>query len=189
MSAWGYEEKTQVEQIWSACPPIPEILTLIDIDAKGSGVMLGCAQGAYELVVGAARNATPPTPTPACRSTPARQSRSRWRRQARSSTTPKSSCGGPASTPCRSPAPAARRLTTTTCATGRRLLLDPALLRGGQPPDGRRGLGRLLHHWRHAVGLFRDAQAANAYVMFSPDIQGQIFGQHALGTAGLPPLM
>jgi len=25
--------------------------------------------------------------------------------------------------------------------------------------------------------------------MFSPDIQGQIFGQHALGTAGLPPLM
>jgi 3-hydroxy-9,10-secoandrosta-1,3,5(10)-triene-9,17-dione monooxygenase len=25
--------------------------------------------------------------------------------------------------------------------------------------------------------------------MFSPDIQGAIFGQHALGTAGPPPLM
>ena len=37
--------------------------------------------------------------------------------------------------------------------------------------------------------LFRDAHAANAHVMFSPDVQGTIFGQHALGTAGPPPLM
>jgi 3-hydroxy-9,10-secoandrosta-1,3,5(10)-triene-9,17-dione monooxygenase len=37
--------------------------------------------------------------------------------------------------------------------------------------------------------LFRDAHAANAHAMFSPDIQGAIFGQHALGTAGPPPLM
>ncbi len=37
--------------------------------------------------------------------------------------------------------------------------------------------------------LFRDAHAANAHVMFSPDLQGAIFGQHALGVAGPPPLM
>mgnify|MGYP003694180591 CR=1 FL=1 len=30
--------------------------------------------------------------------------------------------------------------------------------------------------------LFRDAHAANAHAMFSPDIQGAIFGQHALGS-------
>jgi 3-hydroxy-9,10-secoandrosta-1,3,5(10)-triene-9,17-dione monooxygenase len=37
--------------------------------------------------------------------------------------------------------------------------------------------------------LFRDAHAANAHVMFSPDLQGTLFGQHALGVAGPPPLM
>ena len=37
--------------------------------------------------------------------------------------------------------------------------------------------------------LFRDAHAANAHVMFSPDIQGALFGQHALGMAGPPPLI
>ena len=37
--------------------------------------------------------------------------------------------------------------------------------------------------------LFRDAHAANAHVMFSPDLQGTIFGQHALAVAGPPPLL
>jgi 3-hydroxy-9,10-secoandrosta-1,3,5(10)-triene-9,17-dione monooxygenase len=37
--------------------------------------------------------------------------------------------------------------------------------------------------------LFRDAHACNAHVMFSPDLQGSIYGQHALGIAGPPPLM
>jgi len=37
--------------------------------------------------------------------------------------------------------------------------------------------------------LFRDAQACNAHVMFSPEIQGAIFGQHALAAAGPPPLL
>jgi len=37
--------------------------------------------------------------------------------------------------------------------------------------------------------LFRDAHAANAHVMFSPDVQGALFGQHALGVAGPPPLL
>ena len=37
--------------------------------------------------------------------------------------------------------------------------------------------------------LFRDAHAANAHVMFSTDVQGALYGQHALGVAGPPPLL
>ena len=37
--------------------------------------------------------------------------------------------------------------------------------------------------------LFRDAHAANAHIMFSPDVQGALFGQHELGMAGPPPLL
>jgi 3-hydroxy-9,10-secoandrosta-1,3,5(10)-triene-9,17-dione monooxygenase len=37
--------------------------------------------------------------------------------------------------------------------------------------------------------LFRDAHACNAHVMFSPDVQGPLFGSHALGMSGPPPLM
>ena len=37
--------------------------------------------------------------------------------------------------------------------------------------------------------LFRDAHAANAHVMFSPEIQGAIFGQNALGSPGPQPLL
>ena len=37
--------------------------------------------------------------------------------------------------------------------------------------------------------LFRDAHACNAHVMFSPDVQAPLFGQHALGMSGPPPLM
>ena len=35
--------------------------------------------------------------------------------------------------------------------------------------------------------LFRDAHAANAHVMFSPDLQGTLFGQHELGIKAPPP--
>jgi 3-hydroxy-9,10-secoandrosta-1,3,5(10)-triene-9,17-dione monooxygenase len=37
--------------------------------------------------------------------------------------------------------------------------------------------------------LFRDAHACNAHVMFSPDLQGSMYGQHALGMKGPPPLL
>jgi 3-hydroxy-9,10-secoandrosta-1,3,5(10)-triene-9,17-dione monooxygenase len=37
--------------------------------------------------------------------------------------------------------------------------------------------------------LFRDAHAANAHVMFSPELQGTIYGQHVLGVQAPPPLM
>jgi 3-hydroxy-9,10-secoandrosta-1,3,5(10)-triene-9,17-dione monooxygenase len=37
--------------------------------------------------------------------------------------------------------------------------------------------------------LFRDAHACNAHVMFSTDVQAPLFGSHALGISGPPPLM
>jgi 3-hydroxy-9,10-secoandrosta-1,3,5(10)-triene-9,17-dione monooxygenase len=37
--------------------------------------------------------------------------------------------------------------------------------------------------------LFRDAHAANAHQMFSPDIQALVFGQHELGAVTTPPLL
>jgi 3-hydroxy-9,10-secoandrosta-1,3,5(10)-triene-9,17-dione monooxygenase len=37
--------------------------------------------------------------------------------------------------------------------------------------------------------LFRDAHAANAHQMFSPDIQALIFGQQELGAVVTPPLL
>lgn len=37
--------------------------------------------------------------------------------------------------------------------------------------------------------LFRDAHAANAHQMFSTDLQGSIYGQHVLGVQGPPPVM
>jgi 3-hydroxy-9,10-secoandrosta-1,3,5(10)-triene-9,17-dione monooxygenase len=37
--------------------------------------------------------------------------------------------------------------------------------------------------------LFRDAHACNAHVMFSPDVQAPLFGARALGISGPPPLM
>jgi 3-hydroxy-9,10-secoandrosta-1,3,5(10)-triene-9,17-dione monooxygenase len=37
--------------------------------------------------------------------------------------------------------------------------------------------------------LFRDAHAANAHVMFSPDLQGSLYGQHVLGVKAPPPLL
>jgi 3-hydroxy-9,10-secoandrosta-1,3,5(10)-triene-9,17-dione monooxygenase len=37
--------------------------------------------------------------------------------------------------------------------------------------------------------LFRDAHACNAHVMFSTDVQAPLFGAHALGMSGPPPLM
>ena len=73
-----------------------------------------------------------------------------------------------------------------------------SLLTAIYPPEGRT---KAVGIWAGVAGsgglytagamqrLFRDAHAANAHVMFSPDIQGAIFGQHALGTAGPPPLM
>ena len=44
--------------------------------------------------------------------------------------------------------------------------------------------GRPLYEW-----IVAQAHAANAHVMFSTDLQGSLFGQHALGVQGPPPLL
>lgn len=46
-----------------------------------------------------------------------------------------------------------------------------------------------LHLGNPIQRLFRDVHAANAHIMFSPDVQGTIYGQHALGATGPAPLL
>ena len=46
-----------------------------------------------------------------------------------------------------------------------------------------------LYNSSEVQRLFRDAHAAAAHVMFSFDMQGALFGQHALGVAGPPPML
>lgn len=153
-----------------------------------AGVMLGCARGAYDLVVGAARK--------------------------RNATT----TGQPvnASQPIQiKVAEAAARIDNAAVIMRRVCEHAMAVARTGAVPRhedkvryrrdaffsvrmcleavdilmGIAGSGG-LYTSNAMQRLFRDAHAANAHVMFSPDLQGTIFGQHALGlTGGPPPLM
>jgi 3-hydroxy-9,10-secoandrosta-1,3,5(10)-triene-9,17-dione monooxygenase len=152
-----------------------------------SGVMLGCAQGAYELVVGAARkrNATntgvPVNVNPTVQIKVAEASA----RIDNAEVIMKRACGH-AMTVARSDREPQhddkvryRRdafFATRACLEAVDILMTVA------------GSGGL--YTKGAMQrLFRDAHAANAHVMFSPEIQGAIFGQHALGAPGPAPLL
>jgi len=152
-----------------------------------SGVMLGCARGAYETTVGAARK--------------------------RNATTTGQPVGSSQTVQIKV-AEAGARIDTAELVMRRACEHAMAVARDGRDPAhddklryrrdaffsvrlcleavdilmgvaGSSGLylsGRMQR-------LFRDAHAANAHVMFSPDVQGAMFGQHALGMAGPPPLL
>jgi 3-hydroxy-9,10-secoandrosta-1,3,5(10)-triene-9,17-dione monooxygenase len=152
-----------------------------------SGVMLGCAQGAYESVVGTAR-----------------------KRNATSTGQPV----GAAQSIQIKVAEASARIDTAEMLM--RSVCDHAMAvaRAGQEPQhadklryrrdaffsvrlsfeavnilmnvaGSNGL-----YLRNSMQrLFRDAHACNAHVMFSPDVQAPLFGAHQLGMSGPPPLM
>jgi 3-hydroxy-9,10-secoandrosta-1,3,5(10)-triene-9,17-dione monooxygenase len=152
-----------------------------------SGVMLGCAQGAYESTVGAARK--------------------------RNATTTGLPVGASQSVQLKV-AEAAARIDTAELLMRQACRHAMAAARAGREPlhedkvryrrdaffsvrmcleavdilMGIAGSGG-LYTSSTMQRLFRDAHAANAHVMFSPDAQGGIFGQHALGIAGPPPLM
>ena len=152
-----------------------------------SGVMLGCAQGAYEQVVGAARkrNAT-------STGQPVGMSQAIQIKVAEASAR----------------IDAAETLMRNVCEHAM------AVARGGQEVQHADKLryrrdaffsvrmcfeavnilmnvsGSSGLYLKNAVQrLFRDAHACNAHVMFSPDLQGSLFGQHELGISGPPPLM
>jgi 3-hydroxy-9,10-secoandrosta-1,3,5(10)-triene-9,17-dione monooxygenase len=152
-----------------------------------SGVMLGCARGAYETTVGAARK--------------------------RNATTTGLPVGGSQAVQIKV-AEAGARIDTAELVMRRvcehamaaahagqeavhadklryrrdaffsvRMCLEAVDILMGVAGSGGLYLGSTMQR------LFRDAHAANAHVMFSPDLQGALFGQHALGVAGPPPLL
>jgi 3-hydroxy-9,10-secoandrosta-1,3,5(10)-triene-9,17-dione monooxygenase len=152
-----------------------------------TGVMLGCAQGAYDSVVGAARKRNATTTGQPVNANPTVQIKV---------------------------AEASARIDNAEVVMRRACEHAMAVARSGRESEhadkvryrrdaffsvrlcleavdilmGVAGSGG-LYTTGSMQRLFRDAHAANAHAMFSPDIQGAIFGQHALGTAGPPPLM
>jgi 3-hydroxy-9,10-secoandrosta-1,3,5(10)-triene-9,17-dione monooxygenase len=152
-----------------------------------SGVMLGCAQGAYEQTVGAARK--------------------------RNATTTGLPLGGSQAVQIKvaeagARIDAAEMIIRRVCdhamevaRTGREAAHEDKLryrrdaffsarmcLEAVDIMMGIAGSGG-LYLTSNMQRLFRDAHAANAHVMFSPDIQGALYGQHALGMTGPPPLL
>ena len=152
-----------------------------------SGIMLGCAQGAYETVVGAARKRNATTtgqPVGASQAVQLRVAEASARIDAAEMMM------GAVCTHAMEAASAGREplhedklryrrdafFSVRLCLEAVDMLMTVAGSSG-------------LYLSGTMQRLFRDAHAANAHVMFSPDVQGAMFGQHALGMAGPPPLL
>jgi 3-hydroxy-9,10-secoandrosta-1,3,5(10)-triene-9,17-dione monooxygenase len=152
-----------------------------------TGVMLGCAQGAYETVVGAARrrnatttgqpvNANPTVQIKVAEASARIDNAEVIMRRACEHAMNVARAG-------REPEHGDKARYRRDAFFSVRLCLEAVdILMGVAGSGGLYTTGAMQR-------LFRDAHAANAHAMFSPDIQGAIFGQHALGTAGPPPLM
>jgi 3-hydroxy-9,10-secoandrosta-1,3,5(10)-triene-9,17-dione monooxygenase len=152
-----------------------------------SGVMLGCAQGAYEAVVGAARkrNATGTgQPVNANQTVQVKVAEASARidnaevimRRACEHAMAVARAG-------REPELADKVRYRRDAFFSVRMCFEAVnILMGVSGSSG-------LYNTSVVQRLFRDAHAANAHQMFSTDTQGAIFGQHALATPGPPPLM
>jgi 3-hydroxy-9,10-secoandrosta-1,3,5(10)-triene-9,17-dione monooxygenase len=152
-----------------------------------SGVMLGCAQGAYETVVGAARTRNATTtglPVGAGQSVQIKVAEASARIDtaeeimrrvcAQAMTVARSDRG---------PTHDEKLRYRRDAFFSTRLCLEAVdILMGVAGSSGLYTTGPMQR-------LFRDAHAANAHVMFSPDIQGALFGQNALGVKGAKPLL
>lgn len=152
-----------------------------------SGVLLGCAQGAYETVVGAARKRNATTtgqPVGASQSVQIKVAEASVRIDT-AEMMMRRACEH-AMTVARSGAEPTHedklRYRRDAFFSARLCLEAVDILMGIAGSSGLYLGGRMQR-------LFRDAHAANAHVMFSTDVQGALFGQHALGMAGPPPLL
>jgi len=152
-----------------------------------SGVMLGCAQGAYETTVGAARKRNATTtglPVSASQTVQIKVAEAGARidtaelvmRRVCEHAMEVARAG-------REPAHEDKLRYRRDAFFSVRLCLEAVDILMGVAGSSGLYLGNSMQR------LFRDAHAANAHVMFSPDIQGALFGQHALGLAGPPPLL
>jgi 3-hydroxy-9,10-secoandrosta-1,3,5(10)-triene-9,17-dione monooxygenase len=186
ISAWAMNGKPHAGSAVN-----PGLLWKLPLLALGpyvlSGVMLGCAQGAYEQVVGAAR-----------------------KRNATSTGLP---VGGTQAIQIKV-AEASARIDTAEMLM--RAVCDHAMAvaRSAQEPKHEDKLRyrrdaffsvrlsfeavNILMNVAGSSGLylknpvqrlFRDAHACNAHVMFSTDVQAPLFGANQLGISGPPPLM
>ena len=186
LSAWAFNGKPHPGSAVNTSP-----LFKLPLLALGpyvlTGVMLGCAQGAYELVVGAARkrnatntglpvNANPTVQIKVAEASARIDNAEVIMRRACEHAMAVARAGGE---PVHDDKVRYRR----DAFFSTRLCLEAVdILMGIAGSGGLYTTGAMQR-------LFRDAHAANAHVMFSPDLQGAIFGQHALGVAGPPPLM
>src|SRR5229473_4519243 len=186
ISAWTFNGKPHAG---SAVNPSP--LFRLPLLALGpyvlSGVMLGCAQGAYETTVGAARKRNATTtgmPVGASQTVQIKVAEAGARIDA-ADLIMRGVCTH-AMNVARSGHEAEHgdkvRYRRDAFFSIRLCLEAVDILMGIAGSGGLYTTGTMQR-------LFRDAHAANAHAMFSPDIQGAIFGQHALGTPGPPPLM
>ena len=152
-----------------------------------SGVMLGCAQGAYEQTVGAARKRNATTtglPLGSSQAVQIKVAEASARidaaelimRQVCDHAMAVARAGGEAAHEDK------LRYRRDAFFSVRMCLEAVDIMMGIAGSGG-------LYLTSNMQRLFRDAHAANAHVMFSPDIQGALFGQHALGMAGPPPLL
>lgn len=186
ISAWAMNGKPHAGSAVN-----PGLLWRLPLLALGpyvlSGVMLGCAQGAYETVVGAARK--------------------------RNATSTGQPVGASQAIQIKVAEASARIDTAEMLMRG---VCDHAMAvaRNGQEPQHADKLRyrrdaffsvrlsfeavNILMNVAGSSGLylkssmqrlFRDAHACNAHVMFSPDVQAPLFGAHQLGMSTPPPLM
>jgi len=186
ISAWAMNGKPHPG---SAVNPSP--LFRLPLLALGpyvlSGVMLGCARGAYESTVGAARKrsgTTTGTPVGATQTIQIKVAEAGGRIDAAELIMHRN-CEH-AMKVARSghePALGDKLRYRRDAALAVRLCVEAVGLMMGVAGSGGLYLSGRMQR------LFRDAHAANAHVMFSPDVQGTIFGQHALGVAGPPPML
>ncbi len=186
LSAWAFNGKPHPGSIVNNTP-----LFRLPLLALGPyvlcGVMLGCAQGAYDLVVGATRkrNATntgmPVNANPTVQIKVAEASA----RIDNAEVIMKRACEHAMSV-----AYAGREAEHADKLKYRRdaFFATRMCLEAVDTLMGVAGSGG-LYTTGSMQRLFRDAHAANAHVMFSPEIQGAIFGQHALGFTGPSPLL
>jgi len=186
LSAWAFNGKPHPGSTANDTP-----LFRLPLLALGpyvlSGVMLGCAQGAYDLVVGTTRkrNATntgvPVNANPTVQIKVAEASA----RIDNAEVIMKRACehAMAVARAGREPEHADKLRYRRDAFFATRMCLEAVdTLMGVAGSGGLYTTGPMQR-------LFRDAHAANAHVMFSPELQGAIFGQHELGFTGPPPLL
>ena len=152
-----------------------------------SGVMLGCAIGAYETVVGAARkrNATT-TGLPVAGSVAVQLKVAEASARIDAARSIMQQVCAHAMAVARSgaePLHEDKVRYRRDAFFSTRLCLEAVDIMMGIAGSGG------LYMKSNIQRLFRDAHAANAHIMFSPDVQGALYGQHALGLAGPSPLL